>query len=116
MSAESDLWSALNTALDRSEYFILRASPGAARSRPVNRAVEHWLATKGPKGLILALTAGEIRWDQAIGGLDRSATIALPPALCRPSGPEPNYVNLRDIRASTDVPCRRVRHSATASP
>jgi hypothetical protein len=98
MSAESDLWSALNTALDRSEYLILLASPGAARSRPVDREVEHWLATKGPKRLILVLTAGEIRWDQAIGGLDRSATTALPPALCGPSGPEPNYVDLREIR------------------
>src|SRR3954451_13324614 len=42
LAATPELWAAIAHALDRSRWFILLASPEAARSRWVNDEIEHW--------------------------------------------------------------------------
>ena len=44
------LWSSIQEAMDRLEYFVLMASPEAAQSQWVNREIEHWVSTKSPSG------------------------------------------------------------------
>src|ERR1700688_1662447 len=46
LSTNPHLWTAIETALDESAWFVLLASPEAAGSEWVNKEVAHWLATK----------------------------------------------------------------------
>ena len=63
LSVTPGLWSSIQKALDGSEWFVLLASPTAARSPWVNREIEYWIATN-PAGRILpVVTVGEWRWD-----------------------------------------------------
>src|SRR5690348_4690041 len=39
------LWSTLTSALDTAEYFVLLASPAAARSPWVDKEVRYWITT-----------------------------------------------------------------------
>src|SRR3712207_2841203 len=57
------LWSSIQQALDGSEWFVLLASPEAARSRWVNREIEHWVATKSADRILPVVTDGEWRWE-----------------------------------------------------
>src|SRR5215210_5566664 len=65
LSANPGLWPSISGALDQSEFFLLLASPAAARSEWVEKEVEHWLSQQGPSRLLLVLTDGEIAWDDA---------------------------------------------------
>src|SRR4051794_13306111 len=65
LSVTPGLWSSIQSALDDSDYFVLLASPEAARSRWVNREVTHWVATKSADRILPVVTDGEWRWDPA---------------------------------------------------
>jgi hypothetical protein len=94
LSANPDLWSSIEKALDASAWLVLMASPKAARSPWVNREVEWWLAHKSPQRLLVVLTDGQFSWtDEAGGGAGASA--ALPPALRGAFVEEPRWVDLR---------------------
>jgi hypothetical protein len=78
MSASSTLWSDLERALDASEFFILLASPGAAKSTWINREVTHWRATKPSRNLLIVVTDGDAVWDPAAGsGATSSSSCAM---------------------------------------
>src|SRR5262245_60500985 len=62
LSASPHLWPTITKALDESRNFVLLASPAAARSKWVRAEVERWLERNGTRGLLLALTEGEIVW------------------------------------------------------
>src|SRR5262245_50774178 len=88
------LWSSIQKALDGSEWFVLLASPAAARSPWVNREIEYWIATK-PAGRILpVVTDGEWRWDAERGDLSADST-AVPDALRGVFAEEPLFLDLR---------------------
>ncbi|GID93952.1 TIR domain-containing protein [Amorphoplanes digitatis] len=94
LSVTPGLWSSIQKALDGSEWFVLLASPAAARSPWVNREIEYWIATK-PAGRILpVVTDGEWRWDAERGDLSADST-AVPDALRGVFAEEPLFLDLR---------------------
>jgi len=106
MAANPALWSAIERALDTSEYFILLASPAAAASPWVQREVEHWRARRSANELLIVVTDGDVHWSAESGDFDWARTTALPRSLARAFGQEPLYVDLRPIRTSSDAPYR----------
>src|SRR4051794_13312106 len=95
LSANPGLWSSLTRALDGAEYLVLLASPGAAGSPWVGREVSYWLEREGADRLLIALTDGEIVWDERRGDFDWTRTTALPPVLAGAFREEPRYTDLR---------------------
>ncbi|BEL07895.1 hypothetical protein Q0Z83_060860 [Actinoplanes sichuanensis] len=94
LSVTPGLWSSIQKALDGSEWFVLLASPAAARSAWVNREIEYWIATK-PAGRILpVVTDGEWRWDAEADDLSADST-AVPDALRGVFAEEPLFLDLR---------------------
>src|SRR3954465_8575460 len=75
------LWSSIKAALDRSEFFVLLASPEAAASPWVNHEIAHWLSTHQVARLLPVLTSGEWVWDADRGDFDWERSTAVPPAL-----------------------------------
>ena len=94
-SANPELWGSIEAALADSEYFLLMASPEAARSKWVQQEVRWWLANRPLSKLLIILTDGEARWDAARNDFDWTCTSALPPDLRGRFEQEPLWVDLR---------------------
>lgn len=103
LAANPGLWSSIEQALEASQFFILLASPDAARSTWVQREVTYWLQHKSPATFLIVLTSGELVWDEVVGDFDWQRTTALPPAVCDAFREEPRYIDLRWARAEDDV-------------
>src|SRR5262245_12251700 len=63
LSATPQLWPTIEDALAASSYFLLFASPDAARSPWVHREVQWWLDHRSPNTILIALTDGKLVWD-----------------------------------------------------
>ena len=100
------LWPSIETALLDSEYFLLLASPDAAASEWVQREVDCWLEHRPAAHLLIALTKGEIRWNDVAHDIDWNGTDALPRRLSKAFDQEPKYVDLRWARMATDLSLR----------
>lgn len=107
LTVSAALWPSIQQALDDSAYFILLASPAAARSPWVNKEIAHWRATKDPLRILPVLTEGDWRWDEAAGDLEQ--TSAVPPALRGTFTHEPFHLDLRWARSETDLNLRNAR-------
>jgi WD40 repeat protein len=103
LSANPALWSSIERALHGSAFFILLASPEAARSRWVDREIGYWLGHKPRTNLLIALTDGEAVWDEATGDFDWDRTTAVPRSLKGVFEEEPRHIDLRWARLSEDV-------------
>ncbi|MEV0089080.1 TIR domain-containing protein [Saccharopolyspora sp. NPDC050642] len=92
LAADPGLWASIEQALRASRWFILLASPEAARSQWVAREVEFWLREKSADTLLIVLAGGELVW----GGddIDWSRTDALPEVLRGAFHAEPRWVDL----------------------
>lgn len=93
LSANPGMWSSISTALNESDWLVLLASPESARSEWVNREIAHWLSVRGTERLIVAVTAGQCRWAEGLGGFDESSD-AIPDALRGFHREEPRHVDL----------------------
>src|SRR3712207_1364902 len=102
------LWSSIQTALDGSQYFVLLASPEAARSPWVNKEIEHWVATKSPQRILPVVTDGVWCWDPRAGDFTADST-AVPPALRGVFAEEPLYLDLRWARDEVQVSLQHAR-------
>jgi WD40 repeat protein len=90
------LWSSIEAALARSEYFVLMASPGAAGSPWVAREVDYWRRHRERSTFRIVLTGGRIEWDAGHDDFDWSRTDALPQAVISGWFPEqPGWVDVR---------------------
>jgi MTH538 TIR-like domain (DUF1863)/WD domain, G-beta repeat len=98
LSANPALWASIETALKNSEYFILLASPDAARSPWVQREVAYWRTHRPTAKLLVVVTDGEAVWDDAAGDFDWDRTTALPRSLVGAFDEEPRYIDLRWAR------------------
>ena len=67
LSATPSLWPSIEQALANSRFLILLASPDAAASPWVGKEVAYWLAHKSADSLLIALTDGELGWDNVAG-------------------------------------------------
>src|SRR3954465_622635 len=99
LSVTPALGSAIQTALDGSDYFVLLASPEAAQSPWVNREIEHWIATKSADRILPVVTEGEGAWDHDRHDFTEDST-AVPAALRDVFAEEPLFLDLRWARGS----------------
>lgn len=95
LAATPELWPTIERALAASRFFILFASPAAARSPWVRQEIEWWQRHRAPDRLLIGLTHGGIAWDSAAGDFDWRTTDALPRCLSRWFPGEPLWVDLR---------------------
>lgn len=98
VAATEGLWPSIERALDGSRRMVLLASPESARSVWVRREVEYWQRIEPKRPILIGLTAGEIRWDDAAGDFDWERTTALPGSLRGWFAHEPLWVDLTDAR------------------
>jgi WD40 repeat protein len=103
LSANPGLWSSIERALAASEFFVLLASPEAARSKWVEREVSYWVEHRPAVNLLIVLTYGELVWDEVTGDFDWEQTTALPPSLRGALTEEPRYIDLRWAREEDQV-------------
>jgi WD40 repeat protein len=95
LSATPELWSTIEQALVESRFFILLASPEAARSPWVQQELDWWHQHRAPEHLLVGLTHGAITWDPVVKDFDWHTTDALPRSLSRWFAAEPLWVDLR---------------------
>src|ERR1043166_7996358 len=100
LSATPGLWPTIEQALDQSRFLILLASPEATASHWVSKELSHWLDRKGVETLLIAVTAGELSWDDVRGDFRRNDV--LPPVLAGRFPAEPKWVDLRRYRDGAD--------------
>lgn len=100
LAADPGLWSSIERALGQSRSLILLASPRAAQSAWVQREAQFWRDEKPRDTLFIALTDGEIAWDDAASDFDWDVTTALPSALRGFFREEPRHIDLRWARTS----------------
>ncbi|HEV7504945.1 MAG TPA: toll/interleukin-1 receptor domain-containing protein [Thermoanaerobaculia bacterium] len=100
LSATPHGWIDIERALDHSRYLIMLASPRAAASKWVQREIAHWLSLGRADRLLLALTEGDITWDDEKGDFDWPNTSALPRQLSKQFTQEPFWVDIRSIGLS----------------
>jgi WD40 repeat protein len=109
LAANPQLWEEIKTAIERSDYFILLASPAAARSPWVEREVAHRLARRGSDTLLIGLVDGEIRWDPESRSFNRAGTNALPLSLKTARLPEPLYADFSWVESVKEQSLRNTR-------
>jgi WD40 repeat protein len=97
------LWSSIQDALARSAYFVLLASPAAARSPWVAKEVEYWRANRPVDRLLIALTDGDIEWDAQARDFDWKLTTSLPQNLSGAFTELPFYADLRGLRNAAEL-------------
>ena len=114
LAVTSELWQEIANSLDDSEWMILLASPEAAKSEWVPKEIEHWLCDhtalpnqldeaerkNGTKNIIVAITAGEIKWSTATNDFDWAVTNSLPKTLSGAFRSEPGYADFRKIKST----------------
>lgn len=94
----TDISTTIGDALGQSAKLILLASPESAQSPWVGHELRHWIERQGERSLLIALTAGEIHWDDKANDFDWERTTALPRALQGLLSGEPLYVDMRWAR------------------
>jgi hypothetical protein len=94
MAANSDLRGTIETALARSGWFILLASPKAARSPWVESEIRWWLEHRSADRIMLVQTAGEILWHPVRNCFDR-AELSRTADPGHAYGREPRWIDLR---------------------
>ena len=70
LSASPELWPAIEEALSQARFFVLLASPESAASHWVDKEVRWWRENRGHDTVLIALTGGELDWDEASGDFD----------------------------------------------
>ena len=103
LSATPSLWPSIEQALANSRFLILLASPQAAASPWVNKEVAYWLEHKRAETVLIAVSEGELAWDEALGDFACREGRLLPPALTGRFAAEPKWVDLRAYREKADT-------------
>lgn len=101
LAASPDLWGAIEKAMSASRWLLLIASSRSAQSPGVLRELEWWRDKRGAATICIALTGGELRWDETANDFDWQATTALSrEALEGAFGSEPAWIDLRPLTSS----------------
>ena len=102
LSATPQLWPSIEQALANSRFLVLLASPEAAASHWVNKEVSYWLDHKSADTLLIAVTDGELSWDNAVGDFTARESTPLAPVLSGRFVSEPKWIDLRTYRGSAN--------------
>ena len=108
LAVSPGLWPSIRTALDASRWFVLLASPEAARSHWVGEEITHWVSSKGTDHLLVVVTAGTWVWDRGSGDLSLVST-AVSRALRGVFPAEPNYLDMTWARRDSGLTLRNAR-------
>jgi WD40 repeat protein len=109
LAATPSLWASIEQALGRSEYFLLLASPEAAKSPWIEREVQWWIESRSASTTLIVLTGGGMLWDPDTKDFDREISTALPPVLFGRLPQEPLYVDLSWARSEDHLSLRNTR-------
>ncbi len=105
LSTNPHLWSAIEKAIDESQWFVLLASEDGAQSEWVNKEISHWLATKSVDQILPVVTDGTWEWDADIRDFTVQSS-AVPVALRGALRDEPRHLDMRWARDETDLDMR----------
>ena len=108
LATNPHLWSAIQKALDESEWFVLLASVDGAQSEWVNKEISHWLATKSVDQILPVVTDGTWEWDPEVGDFAAGSS-AVPEALRGALRDEPRHLDMCWARDTTDLDLRNSR-------
>ncbi len=108
LSTSPELWTSIETALKKSEYFIFLASPEAAQSFWVRKEFEFWMNNAKKDMLLIILTDGEIIWDRNMVDFDWSKTTAIPHKVQHGLRDEPLYLDLRWAKTRDDLSLKNI--------
>jgi hypothetical protein len=108
LSTDPNLWSAIERALEDSDWFILLASPASAQSQWVNKEIIRWIDTKSVDHILPVVTDGTWNWDAAAGDFTAESS-AVPDALRGTLHGEPRHLDLRWAKTATDLDLRNSR-------
>ena len=111
LSATPSLWPTIEQALGQSRFLILLASPEAAASPWVNKEVAYWLEHKSADTLLVAVTDGELAWDNSLGDFAWRERMPLPPVLTGRFASEPKWVDLTAYRDGARSARRQVHRA-----
>ena len=100
LAVSPGLWRSIRAALDASRWFILLASPEAARSHWVGEEIKYWVSNKGADHLLVVVTDGTWTWDTDTGDLSPASTAANQ-ALRGVFPAEPLYLDMTWARRDT---------------
>jgi WD40 repeat protein len=103
------LWPTIEKALAAADWFVLLASPEAAKSPWVEKEVDFWRRNKSPERLLIVQTDGEIAWDHATHDFDWTQTTALPRRLSAVFPDEPRWIDARWARTADQATLRDPR-------
>ena len=92
MSANTGLWSTIESALTTARYLILIATPESAASEYVGNEVRWWLEHKGAESILLVLAGGRLTWDRVGGGFTPDSVV--PPVLQHAFPEEPRWIDV----------------------
>ena len=109
LAANPALWTAIQSALERSEHFILMASPASAQSEWVCKELAWWLEHRETGKVLIVLTAGGLVWDGTRNDFDWARTSAIPELLRGRFQDEPLYVDLGWAESARDLTLRNAR-------
>jgi hypothetical protein len=108
LAVSPGLWPSIRAALDASRWFVLLASPEAARSHWVGEEITHWVSTKGTDHLLAVVTDGTWTWDDDSGDLSPAST-AGNRALRGVFPAEPKYLDMTWARRDAGLTLRNAR-------
>ena len=98
LTANPNLWGAIEKNLDDSEYFIYLASPKAAQSKWVKKEILYFHSKGRADNIIIVLTDGGLVWNDETPGFDWSRTDALPDLDDISFKEEPTWLDMTWIR------------------
>ncbi|OIP52004.1 MAG: hypothetical protein COZ75_09630 [Flavobacteriaceae bacterium CG_4_8_14_3_um_filter_34_10] len=108
LSAAADLGEKIKTGLLESEYFIFMASQASAQSKWCQREVALWREHKSMDNFLIALTDGDIFYDETTSDFDWTRTTALPKNLSGAFAGEPLYTDFRTLSAKEEQTLKNI--------
>lgn len=108
LSANPSLWTAIERALQDSEWFLLMASVDSAKSHWVEQELHWWFEHRSADRMLIVLTDGELVWDENRSDFNWQQTTALGQYLSGKLEREPLYVDLRWAKSIDNL---SLRHS-----
>jgi WD40 repeat protein len=108
LQASPDLWGTLEDTMSSSRWLLLVASPRSAKSTGVGRELAWWRERRGTTNICIALTDGELRWDEAANDFAWPASTALSSqVLGHAFETEPAWIDLRPVMLPDGADRRR---------
>jgi WD40 repeat protein len=109
--ASPHLWQSIVEELAETRWFLLMASPEAARSKWVAREVLWWLEHRNADHLLILVTDGELVWDDTAArpDFDWTRTTGVPSALAGVFAEEPHFIDVRGLRRDANL---TLKHTA----